>query len=76
MTFDSLVNRGDYFSAHYLAEVLPKDLKSGLLAEWKQREEDAAGAERPEGALPVTPRADLRALRRTYFASRSYFTMD
>ncbi|MEU0614076.1 class I SAM-dependent DNA methyltransferase [Streptomyces albogriseolus] len=76
MTFDSLVNRGDYFSAHYLAEVLPKDLKSGLLAEWKQREEDAAGAERPEGALPVTPRAGLRALRRTYFAARSYFTMD
>ncbi|MFD8484277.1 MULTISPECIES: class I SAM-dependent DNA methyltransferase [Streptomyces] len=76
MTFDSLVNRGDYFSAHYLAEVLPKDLKSGLLAEWKQREEDAAGAERHEGALPVTPRAGLRALRRAYFASRSYFTMD
>jgi hypothetical protein len=76
MTFDSLVNRGDYFSAHYLAEVLPKDLKSGLLAEWKQREEDAAGAERPEGALPVTPRAGLRALRRPYFAARSYFTMD
>ncbi|MEV8087223.1 class I SAM-dependent DNA methyltransferase [Streptomyces nigra] len=75
MTFDSLVNRGDYFSAHYLAEVLPKDLKSGLLAEWKQREDDAAGAERPEGALPVTPRAGLRALRRTYFAARSYFTM-
>ncbi|MER6325268.1 class I SAM-dependent DNA methyltransferase [Streptomyces coelicoflavus] len=76
MTFDSLVNRGDYFSAHYLAEVLPKDLKSGLLAEWKQREEEAAGAERPEGALPVTPRAGLRALRRPYFAARSYFTMD
>ncbi|MDT3723835.1 class I SAM-dependent DNA methyltransferase [Streptomyces sp. DSM 41972] len=76
MTFDSLVNRGDYFSAHYLAEVLPKDLKSGLLAEWKQREEDAAGAERPEDALPVTPRAGLRGLRRTYFAARSYFTMD
>ncbi|WP_431039540.1 class I SAM-dependent DNA methyltransferase [Streptomyces sp. P9-1] len=75
MTFDSLVNRGDYFSAHYLAEVLPKDLKSGLLTEWKQREEDAAGAERPEGALPVTPRAGLRALRRTYFAARSYFAM-
>ncbi|GGZ67864.1 class I SAM-dependent DNA methyltransferase [Streptomyces echinoruber] len=75
MTYDSLVNRGDYFSAHYLAEVLPKDLKSGLLAEWKQREEDAAGTERPEGALPVTPRAGLRALRRPYFAARSYFTM-
>ncbi|MFF4690143.1 class I SAM-dependent DNA methyltransferase [Streptomyces sp. NPDC001307] len=76
MTFDSLVNRGDYFSAHYLAEVLPKDLKSGLLAEWKQREEDAAGTERPEAALPITPRAGLRALRRPYFAARSYFTMD
>ncbi|MEV7412749.1 hypothetical protein AB0O04_33500 [Streptomyces althioticus] len=76
MTFDSLVNRGDYFSAHYLAEVLPKDLKSGLLAEWKQREEDATGTERPEDAMPVTPRAGLRALRRTYFAARSYFTMD
>ncbi|MFD3733276.1 class I SAM-dependent DNA methyltransferase [Streptomyces sp. NPDC058632] len=76
MTFDSLVNRGDYFSAHYLAEVLPKDLKSGLLAEWKQREEDAADTERPEGALPVTPRAGLRALRRPFFAARSYFTMD
>lgn len=76
MTYDSLVNRGDYFSAHYLAEVLPKDLKSGLLAEWKQREEDAAGTERPEGTLPVTPRAGLRALRRPYFAARSYFTMD
>ncbi|MEU6178887.1 class I SAM-dependent DNA methyltransferase [Streptomyces coeruleorubidus] len=76
MTYDSLVNRGDYFSAHYLAEILPKDLKSGLLAEWKQREEDAAGTERHEGALPVTPRAGLRALRRPYFAARSYFTMD
>ncbi|MEU9540534.1 class I SAM-dependent DNA methyltransferase [Streptomyces mirabilis] len=76
MTYDSLVNRGDYFSAHYLAEILPKDLKSGLLAEWKQREEDAAGTERPEGALPLTPRAGLRALRRPYFAARSYFTMD
>ncbi|MGW8872198.1 class I SAM-dependent DNA methyltransferase [Streptomyces mirabilis] len=76
MTYDSLVNRGDYFSAHYLAEILPKDLKSGLLAEWKQREDDAAGTERPEGALPVTPRAGLRALRRPYFAARSYFTMD
>ncbi|GAA2423347.1 class I SAM-dependent DNA methyltransferase [Streptomyces glaucus] len=74
MTYDSLVNRGDYFSAHYLAEVLPKDLRSGLLAEWKQREEDAAGAERPEDALPITPRAGLRALRRPYFAARSYFT--
>ena len=51
MTYDSLVNRGDYFSAHYLAEVLPKDLKSGLLAAWKQREDEArAEAERAAAA--------------------------
>ncbi|MGY3201361.1 class I SAM-dependent DNA methyltransferase [Streptomyces sp. TE5632] len=41
MTYDSLVNRGDYFSAHYLAEVLPKDLRTGLLNTWKQREDEA-----------------------------------
>ena len=82
MTYDSLVNRGDYFSAHYLAEVLPKDLKSGLLATWKQREAEAAeaagaadGAERAADALPVTPRAGLRALRRPYFRARSYFAL-
>ena len=44
MTYDSLVNRGDYFSAHYLAEVFPKDLKAGLLATWKEREEEAKAA--------------------------------
>ncbi|MGW3823118.1 class I SAM-dependent DNA methyltransferase [Streptomyces sp. NPDC005071] len=87
MTYDSLVNRGDYFSAHYLAEVLPKDLKSGLLAEWKQREDEAAealaaaaetsGAEAVSAseALPVTPRAGLRTLRRPYFRARSYFAL-
>ncbi|MET7787588.1 class I SAM-dependent DNA methyltransferase [Streptomyces sp900116325] len=90
MTYDSLVNRGDYFSAHYLAEVLPKDLKSGLLQAWKEREEAArppAGGERGEetevlamaapgdGELPVTPRAGLRALRRDYFRARSSFAL-
>ncbi|MER5359658.1 class I SAM-dependent DNA methyltransferase [Streptomyces sp. NPDC002785] len=82
MTYDSLVNRGDYFSAHYLAEVLPKDLKAGLLAEWKRREDEAAetlktAAEAVPGpeALPVTPRAGLRALRRPYFRARSYFAL-
>ncbi|MFE1942025.1 Eco57I restriction-modification methylase domain-containing protein [Streptomyces massasporeus] len=91
MTYDSLVNRGDYFSAHYLAEVLPKDLKSGLLQAWKDREEaakppaggaaaameaDALDASAP-GAdeLPVTPRAGLRALRRDYFRARSFFAL-
>ncbi|MFI9585362.1 class I SAM-dependent DNA methyltransferase [Streptomyces sp. NPDC052236] len=85
MTYDSLVNRGDYFSAHYLAEVFPKDLKSGLLTTWKVREEEAkaatadtasASAEDSEpaaDALPVTPRMGLRALRRPYFRSRAFF---
>ncbi|MFE6183157.1 class I SAM-dependent DNA methyltransferase [Streptomyces sp. NPDC056465] len=78
MTYDSLVNRGDYFSAHYLAEVFPKDLKSGLLAAWKTREEEAKSSESvdqepaPE-ALPVTPRLGLRALRRPYFRTRALF---
>ncbi|MFI8242404.1 class I SAM-dependent DNA methyltransferase [Streptomyces sp. NPDC085866] len=89
MTYDSLVNRGDYFSAHYLAEVLPKDLKSGLLQKWKEREEAAKppaghdGTEEETSAaptpgrteLPVTPRAGLRALRRDYFRSRSFFAL-
>ncbi|GGK65726.1 hypothetical protein Ppa06_21940 [Planomonospora parontospora subsp. parontospora] len=65
MSFDSLVNRGDYFSAHYLAEVLPKDLKKkdGLFARWSEQEK----AER------TTPRKGLRALGRRYFADRPYF---
>jgi hypothetical protein len=90
MTYDSLVNRGDYFSAHYLAEVLPKDLKSGLLQAWKEREEaakpsaggaavaqaDALDASTPGAdGLPVTPRAGLRALRRYYFRARSFFAL-
>ncbi|MFH8409843.1 class I SAM-dependent DNA methyltransferase [Streptomyces sp. NPDC018019] len=91
MTYDSLVNRGDYFSAHYLAEVLPKDLKTGLLQMWKEREEaakpptgadEAAPAGGPDTshedaaqALPVTPRAGLRALRRDYFRARSFFAL-
>ncbi|WP_405678127.1 class I SAM-dependent DNA methyltransferase [Streptomyces sp. NBC_00048] len=91
MTYDSLVNRGDYFSAHYLAEVLPKDLKSGLLQTWREREEAAKppADSAPEAAsdelgtvrepkavaLPVTPRAGLRALRRDYFRARSFFAL-
>ncbi|MDQ1015561.1 DNA methyltransferase [Streptomyces afghaniensis] len=90
MTYDSLVNRGDYFSAHYLAEVLPKDLKSGLLQVWKDREEaakppaggaaaaeaDALDASTPGAdGLLVTPRAGLRALRRDYFRARSFFAL-
>ncbi|MGC5540117.1 class I SAM-dependent DNA methyltransferase [Streptomyces griseus] len=78
MTYDSLVNRGDYFSAHYLAEVFPKDLKSGLLAAWRTREEEAKSSESVDqepapDALPVTPRLGLRALRRPYFRTRAFF---
>ncbi len=73
---------------HYLAEVLPKDLKSGLLSTWKKREEEAKRAReaataegaadsavpsRAPDALPVTPRAGLRELRRPYFRARSFF---
>ncbi|WP_406284143.1 DNA methyltransferase [Embleya sp. NBC_00896] len=92
MTYDSLVNHGDYLSAHYLAEVLPKDLKAkdGLLARWAAAEDDArrehaaaiAEAERTgaePGAVPPrarTPRESLRALNGPYFASRADFERD
>lgn len=57
MSFDALTNRGEYLSAHYIAEVLPATLKKGMLTRW-------AEAERAD--LP-SPRARIRALRRTYF---------
>ncbi|MFE1173131.1 class I SAM-dependent DNA methyltransferase [Streptomyces sp. NPDC058773] len=92
MTYDSLVNHGDYLSAHYLAEVLPKDLKAkdGLLARWAETEEQerrahtAAVAEaKSEGRDPATvpprartPREGLRALHGPYFASRADFARD
>ncbi|MEU8797760.1 class I SAM-dependent DNA methyltransferase [Spirillospora sp. NPDC048819] len=65
MTYDSIVNRGDYFSAHYLAEVLPKDLKKkdGLLARWTEAEKDGQ----------PTPRTGLRGLKRSYFKDRPTF---
>ncbi|QFG27138.1 class I SAM-dependent DNA methyltransferase [Actinomadura sp. WMMB 499] len=66
MRLDSIANRGDYFSAHYLAEVLPKDLKrkDGLLARWTETEKD------PEAH---TPRRGLRKLNQPYFAERKFF---
>ncbi|MDT0346588.1 DNA methyltransferase [Streptomyces litchfieldiae] len=92
MTYDSLVNHGDYLSAHYLAEVLPKDLraKDGLLARWAQAEEEARRAHaaavaeaRRTGADPAsvpprarTPREGLRALHGPYFAGRADFAQD
>ncbi|MGP4049290.1 class I SAM-dependent DNA methyltransferase [Streptomyces sp. 2A115] len=92
MTYDSLVNHGDYLSAHYLAEVLPKDLKAkdGLLARWAETEErerrahaTAVAEAKSEGLDPSTvpprvrtPREGLRALHGAYFASRADFARD
>ncbi len=61
MSFDALTNRGEYLSAHYLAEVLPAALKKGQLAEWAAAEKRGV----------ATPRQGLRALRQTYFAVKS-----
>src|SRR2546423_5881095 len=61
MSFDALTNRGEYLSAHYLAEVLPTTLKTGLLKRWTEEEK---GGRR-------TPRAGLRGLRRDYFDAKT-----
>ncbi|GAA0322397.1 class I SAM-dependent DNA methyltransferase [Actinoallomurus spadix] len=63
MSYDSIVNRRDYFSAHYLAEQLPKDLKKTVLPRWDERE-NAGGR---------TPRTGLRGLKRDYFKGRPFF---
>ncbi|MER5211563.1 hypothetical protein ABT063_13510 [Streptomyces sp. NPDC002838] len=92
MTYDSLVNHGDYLSAHYLAEVLPKDLKAkdGLLARWaaaeeaeRRRYQDAVEEAKRLGEDPATvpprvrtPREGLRALHGPYFANRAAFEQD
>lgn len=58
MTYDSLTNRGDYLSPHYLAEVMPRELakKDGLRARWAARDDSPVKA--------------LRTLKRGYFAAR------
>ncbi|MEV6009160.1 hypothetical protein AB0M29_20385 [Streptomyces sp. NPDC051976] len=92
MTYDSLVNYGDYLSAHYLAEILPKDLKAkdGLLARWAALEEaerrryaDAVAEAKRQGlgadTVPPrarTPREGLRALSGPYFAGRATLAQD
>ncbi|MEU5400200.1 class I SAM-dependent DNA methyltransferase [Streptomyces sp. NPDC005963] len=92
MTYDSLVNHGDYLSPHYLAEVLPKDLKAkdGLLTRWaafeeteRRRHTDAAAEVARQGLAPDsvpprvrTPREGLRALHGPYFAGRAALAED
>ena len=81
MSYDSVINRGEYFSDHYLAEVLPKTLKKGVFKDWAARE--AAETQRVSTAKtdkhatdderrrrPVTPREKLRRLRTRYFDER------
>ncbi|MBQ0978115.1 Eco57I restriction-modification methylase domain-containing protein [Micromonospora sp. M61] len=64
MSFESLTNRGEYLSAHYLAEILPTTLKGGLLKQWAEDEK----------ANRVTPRAGLRGMRRQYFDAKTELT--
>ncbi|MFE7519635.1 Eco57I restriction-modification methylase domain-containing protein [Streptomyces halstedii] len=92
MTYDSLVNHGDYLSPHYLAEVLPKDLKAkdGILTRWaafeeteRRRHTDAVAEAAREGldadSVPPrvrTPREGLRALHGPYFSGRAALAQD
>ena len=62
MSFESLTNRGEYLSAHYLAEILPTSLKRGLLKRVDRRRRRPASG---------TPRTGLRGLRRTYFDAKA-----
>ncbi|MFD6949108.1 restriction endonuclease [Nocardiopsis sp. TSRI0078] len=84
MGYDSLVNRGEYFSDHYLAEVLPKTLRKGVFKEWGEREaaetkrvavakQNERAGEEERRLRTVTPRAGLRRLRSRYFDDRPAF---
>lgn len=66
--YDSLTNRGEYLSAHYLAEDLDTDLRKGIFAVWTGREGDENDPRR-------TPRELIRGLRGSYLGEdgRSYF---
>ncbi|MET8354526.1 class I SAM-dependent DNA methyltransferase [Micromonospora sp. NPDC005206] len=64
MSFESLTNRGEYLSAHYLAEILPTTLKGGLLKQWAVTEKSGE----------PTPRTGLRAMRRPYFDAKTELT--
>ncbi|WP_433615372.1 class I SAM-dependent DNA methyltransferase [Dactylosporangium sp. CA-139114] len=66
--FDSITNRGEYFTAHYFAEELATDLKKGLFTTWTVREGDEHDPRR-------TPRELLRGLRGSYLGEdgRGYF---
>ena len=60
MNFPSIVNRGEYFSAHYLDALLQHDL-GGLRDSWKAA----------EAAAESTPRTRLRRLPTAFFAAKA-----
>lgn len=66
--YDSLTNRGEYLSAHYMAEDLDTDLRKGIFAVWTGREGDENDSRR-------TPREQIRGLRGSYLGEdgRLYF---
>ncbi|MFB9547358.1 class I SAM-dependent DNA methyltransferase, partial [Micromonospora sagamiensis] len=67
MSFESLTNRGEYLSAHYLAEILPTTLKgSELVKRWTAAEKNGE----------QTPRTGLRGLRRPYFDAKTELADD
>lgn len=65
MTLDSIINRGEYFSDHYLDTMLQADLKK-LRSRW-----DAA-----EGKDHSTPRTRLRGMSKAFSAARARATED
>lgn len=81
MSYESLINRGEYLPAHYLAEVFPRELKGkdGLLARWRDAAEAAHVAARQTTgdekarAERATPRAGLAELRQTYLKAKERF---
>ena len=60
MTFDSIINRGEYFSDHYLDTMLQASLKT-LRARWDET----------EGRGDPTPRTRLRGMSRSFSAARA-----
>ncbi|MGC4808221.1 class I SAM-dependent DNA methyltransferase [Micromonospora sp. DT233] len=66
MSNESLTNRGEYLSAHYLAEILPTAVKGGLAKQWAEREKAGQG----------TPRTGLRGQRRPYFDAKTELADD
>lgn len=71
MSFESLTNRGEYLSAHYLAEILPTTLKSSdLVKGWIATEK--AGEETPAPVCGVC--ADPTSTPRPSWPTRSSST--